>query len=375
MVFVVFAALFYIYQISSYVVFIASILIWAIHRYVLENQDSINAYSLDYKIKEIYTQICRHYNVFEETIQTRNGEQRLEVHDELCFFGFSRGAFLARCVTGLIWKRGLLKGREFSPMKVTDALRRYKESNNDNERIPEREDQFWYLDHDLLAGAKRTGGIKFMGLFDTVHGLSKSRFQKYTAINYHAGFHQSFCHIMATHQTSLFESLPFSENVDTISDSCLEIFLPGDHCDIGGGWVRNPYENKAMSNASLALMAKRSGLKFTEINVRSRFKVDDLKTHNSLHPCDMHKFCSTCSSTVIVSIKWFIYIGAEVFDIFFKLFRWGKRKNFNVYLHGNVRGNNDDNNNGTQVGVVITAENHIIQIDRRPPPRQVVNNP
>ncbi|KZP18957.1 hypothetical protein FIBSPDRAFT_1045887 [Athelia psychrophila] len=105
--------------------------------------DQAVAWYLDEHVMQGYTFLMQNY---------RDG-------DKICIFGFSRGAYTARALAGMLYKVGLL-GRD-NPEQVPFAYKVYKRSD-DNGAV-------------LAAGFKRTFArdvkVEFLGVFDTVSSV------------------------------------------------------------------------------------------------------------------------------------------------------------------------------------------------------------
>ncbi|GBC08220.1 hypothetical protein RclHR1_07990004 [Rhizophagus clarus] len=121
--------------------------------------DGAIALSLDNKIKEGYKYIVTNYNP----------------GDDLWIFGFSRGAYTARCIAGMIRNCGILKiDRSFTSeqidKRVDMAYDIYRDRNSiydlDGNGSDEFKKAFSYPDTEKPL-------VKFLGLWDTVgaHGL------------------------------------------------------------------------------------------------------------------------------------------------------------------------------------------------------------
>lgn len=87
--------------------------------------------------------------------------KRYEPGDEIWVFGFSRGAYTARSLAGLIRKCGLL--RIVTPKAIHEATRLYR----DTDVHPESENCKTFRQHYSLPGV----GIHFLGVWDTVGSL------------------------------------------------------------------------------------------------------------------------------------------------------------------------------------------------------------
>ncbi|RIA80064.1 hypothetical protein C1645_684105, partial [Glomus cerebriforme] len=105
------------------------------------------------KIIEIYTKIVKQYN----------DENKLK---EIWLFGFSRGAYIIRCVAGMIYNCGILKYDSKELIRRAYEIYRSRDPIHDpnGQESKNFKDSFSYSDPTI---------IKFLGLWDTVsaHGI------------------------------------------------------------------------------------------------------------------------------------------------------------------------------------------------------------
>ena len=191
--------------------------------------------------------------------------------DEIVLFGFSRGAYTARSLAGLIYNMGILKREYFDQIK--NAYKRYRDHTDD-----------WHPSRtkDNLATAfraKYTHGdekIHFLGVWDTVGALGapygliigflinlifKSRFHdiKLTPII------QNGYHALARHE----KRWPFRPSLwklhkDQNPKKFEEKWFDGVHSDVGGGYV-----NSGLSDSALEWMAAKAAKHGMMINLAS----------------------------------------------------------------------------------------------------------
>jgi hypothetical protein len=241
--------------------------------------DGISAKSMPYKIKSIYAQLCLVYTP----------------GDDIYLFGFSRGALMMRLLSCFIFYYGIIKKEEYNATKLVDFWNAYILQR----AYPE-----------VLSLDSHRATITFMGLFDTVPGLSGDDFDLYDlfyysemikdknmdtmmdANNQPLMFIQKYAHFMATDITSDYCNYSFYVDWDTWvpnsanntaskdvmrkewmkfistakthcrwvdNDKECEIRYPGDHCCIGGGWIKDPKNTKCLANRTLRDMMSRAG--------------------------------------------------------------------------------------------------------------------
>ena len=180
--------------------------------------------------------------------------QNYEPGDEIYLFGFSRGAFTARSVSGLISVAGLLKRQCLGLM--FDAWHYY--------RIPrtERNSEDFHALRD--ANCHQTVRIKCVGVWDTVGalGIPATAFAEFN--QKHFGFHD-------TQPSEIVENGFHALAIDEMRDEFVptlwtvpqaggpaprieQVWFAGAHSDVGGGYER---EN-ALSDIPLHWMAERA---------------------------------------------------------------------------------------------------------------------
>jgi len=190
---------------------------------------------------------------------------------ELYMFGFSRGSYILRSLSSIIRVFGIMKKTAFSGRAVNKLFEKYKRYNQSEQK----EKPVLNPDH-----FHKVESIKFLGLFDTVSGLSEEE-EKEHDVWLDEKFVNSYCHLMATNLTSPYFNISFVRRgkVENPLKHCeqivpdektnrIEIQCPGDHSGVGGGWEQQPMKNKCLSNSTLKLMAdsaRRSGLSFENI--------------------------------------------------------------------------------------------------------------
>ena len=196
-----------------------------------------------------------------------------EANDEIFIFGFSRGAFTARSIAGMIRNSGILKRTKI--LKYKEALRLYLERENHPD------------DKDASAFRKANSvleqtPIKFIGLWDTVGalGIPTTRFglNKLTQSKYE--FHDATLsssvehayHALAIDEhrkqfvPTLWDNEPKPLQSDPTKKQKIEqVWFCGAHSDVGGGY--EPFGHKSLSDISLQWMidkATGAGLAFDQ---------------------------------------------------------------------------------------------------------------
>ncbi|KAH8809512.1 hypothetical protein DL96DRAFT_1762112 [Flagelloscypha sp. PMI_526] len=199
------------------------------------------------KIREAYTFIAQNYN---------DG-------DEIFLFGFSRGAYTARKVAGLIDRIGLL-----SMQNIGSFFHIWLELLHDKSPT--------------LPPDTKSPSIKAVAVFDTVNSVYQSpiqyndalsikdtSFPETVAVGLHAlSFHENRVHYLPTLWTIPKGGLKPNQHMK-------QVWFPGDHADVGGGWDRHE-----LSDISIAWMV--GELKFYYPNLA--FDANRLHSFHQVNP-------------------------------------------------------------------------------------------
>ena len=193
-----------------------------------------------------------------------------EPGDEIFVFGFSRGAFAARSLVGLIRASGIAPRRHIA--RIPEAMARYisrdpvtKPDHPDShlfradfapDTATSREEYNWRLARgDIVVPLD----IAYLGVWDTVSALGLPAFLPFAkAFNAQYRFHdarlssmvQSARHAIAIDETrATFPALPW-DNMDRLNENMAlragavdvppfqQVWFPGDHGSVGGGGSR-----------------------------------------------------------------------------------------------------------------------------------------
>ena len=218
------------------------------------------------KIKEAYTKIAQVY----------------ESGDQIYIFGFSRGAYTARSLAGMIAICGL-PTKNFTDDLVQTAFRAYREKDNRASLLASLKDC-------NIEAAK----ITMLGVWDTVGALGiPSVFGGVDPIVY--GFLDTSLHpdvLNAYHAVSIDEKrAEFPATLWTSQpaqgQTIEQIWFPGVHSDVGGGEPPDGDETTALSDIPLAWMMKKAsalGLQIVDDALKSyRFPLDPKYALDKLH--------------------------------------------------------------------------------------------
>lgn len=183
-----------------------------------------------------------------------------EPGDELYLFGFSRGAFTARSVAGMIRKCGIL--RRESVDRYLEAVELYRSGEHPDEERPAA------FRRDFSVNREEPTPIKFIGVWDTVgalgiplRGLRWLTRHKY---QFHdtelSGSVEHACHALAIDE----RRAPFKPALWHLQpkpgQTVEQVWFPGVHSNVGGG-----YPDRGLADITLDWMigkAREAGLDF-----------------------------------------------------------------------------------------------------------------
>lgn len=238
--------------------------------------DAAFALSFEAQVEDAYLFLMRHW----------------EPNSKIYIFGFSRGGYAARVLSGFLECFGLFRpGQE---KLVPTAWKVYKEWEKAGR--PERDaSSLFLLRMKKLFG--REARIHFLGVWDTVNlvGIFRDRIFPFTActsiVNHvrHAASiderRTKFKHAPFDHTCVESDSVaPVWSNIETWmrswwsskpthvkhSDDIVEVWFPGQHGDIGGGWDFDE-EGKRLSEVAFRWMlgeACKYGLRLDETRIK-----------------------------------------------------------------------------------------------------------
>lgn len=200
-------------------------------------------YGLDLDIRDAYVFLMNNY----------------DEGDKVFLFGFSRGAYTARVVAALLYLYGLIpRGNEpFVPYAIRMLLAIHNIETKGRERT-EDEERYFDLAHDF----KNIFGTRvckpwFVGVWDTVSSVGwyqNPLSLPYTAQNpdIEIGRHAiSIDERRAFFRTNLW--MPKAPPAPTGPKNLKQIWFPGVHCDVGGGY---PEMESGLSKISLQWMLR-----------------------------------------------------------------------------------------------------------------------
>lgn len=236
--------------------------------------EQATGYGLDGHVVSAYRFICENW---------RPG-------DRIWLFGFSRGAYTARVVAGLIHQVGLLRPEQAN---IADfALKAYKQSSDSDDLSIG-----WAFAH---AVASREVRIHFLGLWDTVGSIIAPLRDRigfglthlpYTSRNPSVAIVR---HVLAIDERRRMfrlgrwvtgEYVPNRfDPLHTVPQDVLQVWFAGAHGDVGGG---HPETESGLSKLSLAWMAGEAAAAGLEIDRRTLSNM----VEGQLRKDGTHVFC------------------------------------------------------------------------------------
>lgn len=205
-----------------------------------------------------------------------------EPEDQVYVFGFSRGAYTARSLVGMIDAVGLLTPDGVVKNSLSEAIWLYRHRAATGEK-PSGEWSEKMTAFEPGCHKKKDVIVRFLGVFDTVGtlgvpGLSRQRYR----------FHNvsltsqvvSARHALAIHE----RRRAFSPAVWTTNDAATpdvkQVWFDGVHSDVGGG-----YKESALADRSLLWMmseARGAGLIFVDKRITDLVQTTPVRLHKSL---------------------------------------------------------------------------------------------
>ncbi|WP_411902762.1 DUF2235 domain-containing protein [Methylorubrum thiocyanatum] len=215
----------------------------------------IAGYGLDNEIVDAYTWLVQAY----------------EAGDAIYIFGFSRGAYAARSLSGLIAKCGVL--RPGAPLSIEQLYARYRRADDRTIRALRSADaapaanleERWILDHSIPAD------IEFVGVWDTVGSIGnplsslRSRVARYRFLDTHlrkANTHAFHAVALDEHRRSFeptFWTLTHPNDAPPAKprtlDEVEQRWFVGAHANVGGG-----YPSDILAQAPLRWLMEKAAL-------------------------------------------------------------------------------------------------------------------
>lgn len=182
-------------------------------------------------IKDLYSSLIKRYV----------GRSDNRQPDELYIFGFSRGAFTARSLAGLIRHCGVLRPEHIGKVKEAFGLYIAQDAlgDADSETVKSFRQQYAWPEF----SDPKVFNTHFVGVFDTVGSLGIP-----IAYKFNAGFHDTTlspyvhhaCQALAIdEQRGNFKPCLWQQHPNALpGQQMVQAWFPGVHCDVGGGYAQ-----------------------------------------------------------------------------------------------------------------------------------------
>lgn len=185
--------------------------------------------------------------------------------DEIFVFGFSRGAYTARSLVGMIGRVGLLTRDALVADKLDQAEKRYRAGVEGADRLRPAPQEF------RRRFCHATSPITLLGVFDTVGALgipgavgSKEQFHDVNLSPIVECARQALAldERRLKFEPSLWEAPDEQRLADEASGRVQQVWFPGVHSDVGGGYARCGFSDTTL--LWMVTQARERGLVFDE---------------------------------------------------------------------------------------------------------------
>jgi uncharacterized protein (DUF2235 family) len=236
---------------------------------------------LSANIMQGYAWLVEQYERFAgERSRLEADREVFEAGAEIFIFGFSRGAFTARSLAGLVNRLGLLKRDELERARgrpdetygdnrlLKEAWDLYRRSNPDKSTETRTQDPWKSFRHNHCWNVK----VKCLGVWDTVGalGLPRVRNALVPFLSKRLEFHDTALgrvvehayHAIAIDEHREDYAATLWERPHKMTQAIEQRWFPGAHANVGGG-----YEDDLLPDPPLAWMAEKAlalGLEFTD---------------------------------------------------------------------------------------------------------------
>lgn len=178
-------------------------------QWILTRLDLAFAILLEHHVQDAYRFLMRYH----------------EEGDEIYLFGFSRGAYTARVLAGMLCKVGLLsKGNE---ELVSFAWEMFAKEHNEDE----------------ARGFRHTFGkrvpIAFIGIWDTVSSVRYAGRDRHFAYTFDNPIVRTVRHAIALDERRAYFRQNLWKEPARPGQDVLQVWFPGVHCDVGGGYLES----------------------------------------------------------------------------------------------------------------------------------------
>ena len=181
--------------------------------------------------------------------------------DKVFIFGFSRGAFTARALAGMLFKIGLLQKGSKNLIPYASKIYNGKVRINHNDSAAtKKKKEAANLENEITArGFKKTYCHSchpyFIGVWDTVASLGYFFSKRFFDDKLHRDVRYAYHAISIDEKRKKFPISLWDENsIDKGSQTIRQVWFAGVHSDVGGS-----YQEKGLSNVALRWMLQQAG--------------------------------------------------------------------------------------------------------------------
>lgn len=209
-------------------------------------------FGLSQNIKDGYEYLCMNYNP----------------GDEIYLFGFSRGAYTARSLGGMIRKCGILK--KYSALHVDQGYELYRKKH-DSPDVPEAVEFRTRHSHPVWKKDTAPEGtrIKMIGVWDTVGALGiplsgvpfSREYYRFHNTGLSSIVENAFHAVAIDEHRKDYEATLWTE-VDENNSNVEQRWFVGAHADVGGGYVDGDLDNVTLR--WMQQKARECGLTFAQ---------------------------------------------------------------------------------------------------------------
>ena len=229
-------------------------------------------WGIDYNIRNAYEFLCFNY----------------EPGDEIYLFGFSRGAYTARSLAGMMYCSGLLARQHIGKIQDAYDLYRHRTIRPSSDIAQQFRSQYG-----VHSNGENQIPITLLGCWDTVGSLGVPNFIPLISqvINKKHQFHDTelnrkinaALHAVAIDERrKVFDVTPMNKSPKNLSQEVHQVWFPGVHGCVGGGRL----ENCKLSDHALIWMIQaianlKLGLEFDLNRLQEYFAVDPTINFNT----------------------------------------------------------------------------------------------
>ena len=193
--------------------------------------DQATGHGLQKNVEDAYRYLADHY----------------EKGDRVYLFGFSRGAFTARSLAGMLFKCGLLRAGHDNLVEYASKIY----NTGDNAAVAA----------DFLQAFGRPCPIHFIGVWDTVESLVMNAGKRFHDATLNRDVRFGYHALSIDERREDFLPSPWDETRAISGQTIEQVWFAGVHSDVGG-W----YDDRGLSNIALHWMLRKAsacGLRLT----------------------------------------------------------------------------------------------------------------